>query len=405
MEVLVIKYVGAVFFSILLLAVLHNYSEQGVLSSDLPLAFLSPTGVIEHWQKGDHHIICLPDLHTYAVDSNRKRAVLVQTAKKLHGVIIVEDHMIDFGNVHSSGVYAEIKNDPLSFDANDDFTDLLSENFFAGKDRRTNSISLVLFLSSLCKKESVPVENVEFRQLWDLSLKGLSISAADAWHSIQQAIAELAQYDDGAVLNHYYKALHAHYTSYEQKNKKLFSHIAQQKTPLQTKANSFVSIALNNQYETYYSENVDDALTDRLAHKSIVDYLLRSSTCSDDDLLEAAADEIEDMSIAKKIYSLLSNYPDQLIDARILHQIYRHKDKPYIFICAGALHISCITALLVELGYKKVEAEGCFKTACNKAISCAKGGVDDLFTVSSAEPCLIVDYCERLANDAEVSVV
>lgn len=47
----------------------------------------------------------------------------------------------------------------------------------------------------------------------------------------------------------------------------------------------------------------------------------------------------------------------ELIDARIIHQIYKNRHRKDIFICAGGLHISNIIPVLIDMGYREIISE------------------------------------------------
>lgn len=61
----------------------------------------------------------------------------------------------------------------------------------------------------------------------------------------------------------------------------------------------------------------------------------------------------KDEKKAAAFYETIFNCESLLIDNRILHAIYKNRDKKVIFICAGGKHIEFVSFLLEHLGFTK----------------------------------------------------
>ncbi|MDR3647308.1 MAG: hypothetical protein P4L22_07230 [Candidatus Babeliales bacterium] len=159
------------------------------------------------------------------------------------------------------------------------------------KNNLTNCMS---YINDVCQQEHIDIANVEFRQSYILFFDTFEIDADLFLKEFQAAIKEIKEYNDSKELNNYYKQV---ISRIDKQNKKLLT-------------------SLRTSNKKYYNE------IQNLISNTQVDQFC-------EDLCD-------------------------LIDIKIIHNIYKHKNKKYIFVCAGDTHIQRINKLLTKINFHTI---------------------------------------------------
>lgn len=158
-------------------------------------------------------------------------------------------------------------------------------------------------LAKLCKGQGIPFVNAEYRHAQIFALAGQPIGGTCIMGQLNKTIATIGLYQDHEILDARYKqAIAGVQRIVAQHN--IFNIISRSQEPLMT--------------------------------------------------VLKAQEESEELE------SIIGLCDSRLVDARILHTIWAHKDRKNIFVCAGQMHISSVGGVLEELGYTKessVESE------------------------------------------------
>lgn len=209
-------------------------------------------------------------------------------------------------------------NDKL--DPNKDYSDLIPNNYMQECNAAALSLSNLLF-----NKLKVPTENIEFRFFY----QHRNTSLATSVKIIEKYIHELECYNDDQTLNKYYSSI---YTN--QMIRKIL-------VLLKSFCKQFSEISLKKFYK-------DDSI-----YCSEIDQLFAQLCWS---YPWETQKEMRGYSARKKKKGFIFYCIDcGIIEARILHSIYNHKQFKNIFVCAGGKHILNLEQSLANLGFKRID--------------------------------------------------
>lgn len=295
------------------------------------------------------HVFLLGDCH-YGKSCGSQRKYIIQAVQELDAVLVGEDMLMDFpretDDVDSyfalcqgkpyQRVVEDILKDPLSFDPN--------KNYFALGGPVGIDLECPLFsLMRACHRKSIPVINVECRQLKELSECGLHISGRMVCQHLQRILAEINTCNDNEQLNSYYKFLLQGFnacrasllfkTIFEQDaplSRSFFEHGAVFQTEL---CQAIVNLTLQNMVNTM----------SRAGEPVTKDGIIRTR--------QALSQKLTALTSLEICKEFSHNFFVFLIDARILHEVYALRYRKNVVVCAGAAHIEEVAAQLLEAGY------------------------------------------------------
>ncbi|KKQ11758.1 MAG: hypothetical protein WCS92_02065 [Candidatus Babeliales bacterium] len=325
-----------VFFAFLLLfpACLHGYFYN-----------------LQEWTNGSQTLFLFSDIHKDTTKPYPQRIELIKAAKRLNAFVIVEDRItpeiaidldtnvwmmdgwsndVEFERAKQASpirpFMLEILRDSCikisdqvikvnpNFDPNKDYSNLLPKEYLTVANQHISSLPC---LTQFCHQQRIPTKNVEFRFHEILN---------DVLEMHEKAIDELKSYHDSPILNIFYDKI----------------------------LNSTFNLELTRILSTFIARN------------PYIEYRNFSKNCSfyntQFDQLYIKACQVEGKCKPLKLPSLkerkdyiIGVYDQYLIDARILHEIYRNTQYTSIFVCAGGAHIDGISRVLPELGFRRID--------------------------------------------------
>lgn len=294
--------------------------------------FITPAAIgrtyrIIDWEKQDHHIICMIDHHHQAISPNDKkqRADISHVTKTLDAVVIAEDMAYDATSFAIN---------PLHYNANR--IAIIDPTIFSDQNCLTG-------LTHSCRSIGVDAKNCEFRFAHQLSCRQWPndpfISANQAHIVTQQALKEITGYYDCPFLYAYYQAAYNQYLHdiYQPCQKLIDAFKNETEEPIST---MLPAIVYDKKFDRIFY-NLKKRAYQALDPQHIISpSIAREYDC------------------AEKLAYIALYYNRDLLHLRILHQIWRHRDKKYIIICAGSVHMGHLANALPLLGYRKVNSVG-----------------------------------------------
>jgi hypothetical protein len=262
------------------------------------------------WNNGEQKLFLFSDLHVESSSCNKQRYDILNWAKKLNATVIVEDNYVT----------QELRKDPINYDRN---KQILSRMQLLN----LPSLTPLFGLTSLCYFAGISVENIEFRINFFSLLYGYPNSSVIMENS-NKIIKEIETYNDCKEFNQIYKdTLNKYYTVLENR-KALFDYLNKSNKSLK----DFTSSTLDNS-----DINIKNFAAEM--RQIIKEFGFKKSEKS----IKRAKDSIN---------NFLALFDMYLLDVRILHSIYKHKDKN-IIVAAGGRHIDNLNNFFTALGYKK----------------------------------------------------
>lgn len=162
------------------------------------------------------------------------------------------------------------------------------------ENQKNNYSTCMDCINSLCTKKNIAVINIEFRHANTLFMDSLEIKTQNFLNNFYSIINELKNYNDNKIINKYYSKL-------------------VKRTLKRNK--SFIDYLKNNK-NTYFN-----LIKDNLTNKQLE--IFHNDMCN-------------------------------ILDARIIHNILKHSDKKFIFICAGATHTKKIETVLKKINFQNI---------------------------------------------------
>lgn len=183
------------------------------------------------------------------------------------------------------------------------------------------------------KKAKIPIApNVDYRSLVEPSLEGDNISAQRVMARFQDAVTEIQKCDQGKALNNYYA--------------------------------STVQKILNK-------------------HKALISKLSNSTKT-----LQELTQEFPNRKNRRLFKKTVTEFDDEVIDLRLVHQIYAHRNHNPLFVFAGGNHIQRIIPVLEEsLGYKTFDVIG------DEPLYCSDGQ-----TIKASSIFSMREFAQRVSN-------
>ena len=270
--------------------------------------------MIEKWNNGSQDIYCLSDYHQSTEQRNKvcniQRMDIVDAAKKYNACVITEDTL--FHNLD------KIIRNPLNFDPNENYAQSLDESHFKVNAFETTQTP-IMGLTLYCHHAGTAVDNVEFRNLKNISLFNGFIDSKTALTFSGTIKEQILKYNDSSTLNAYYQKKINEYNTLVKPCTNFFNKLCEQNCSLK-KALSLVP------YDTELNAV-------QLPHV-----------------------QLHLMSEEERKRYIVDYYDTLLLDLRIIHSIYTHKKYPSIFVCAGGGHIDRIKPALTLMGFKQVDS-------------------------------------------------
>ena len=277
---------------------------------------------IDRWEKGPYVIFTLSDWHESIFYEkqigNQQRKEIVHAAVELGAGIIVEDM--------ACWDIEQLIGNPFEYDYNQNNNYLMPYVTH----ERNSCYTPITGLTAYCHQIRVPVHNIEFRTLGSLSLQGFSVDPQTVLSFEKKIIEEIEQYNDGPLLNDYYKKKLEEYVKSIEKMQLLF--------------------------DICYNQNA----------------------CCLQEALEKTVQEINQAcKVDKERYENLKEHCEKIIifhdaallDLRIIHSIYQRVGHGTLFVCAGGWHIENIEPALQKMGFIQKEVVGKkFQEKNNRAI-------------------------------------
>lgn len=208
------------------------------------------------------------------------------------------------------------------------------------------------YLSLLCQAQNVPVTNVEFRFPLGASIADYPVPANKVFQVINNVIKTISAFDDGPILNEFYKQTVQDYeASYKQfqetfdtifhSDESLFN--ALNKLPIATIKEIILHSSMGDKNFTRQFNINNEEEVNALIQK------IKESSELDNPWVGKAMKLILFMK-------MLSYYG--LIDCLLAHHIYISDHKVPTIVYAGAAHIVPVEQLLEKLGYSRVDLVG-----------------------------------------------
>ncbi|MDR3647309.1 MAG: hypothetical protein P4L22_07235 [Candidatus Babeliales bacterium] len=151
-------------------------------------------------------------------------------------------------------------------------------------------------INNLCKEQNIDVANIEFRHSKSLFFANLETTADKFLEDFNCLVSTIEKYNDNEIANNYYSTT---INRLLEQNKKLLN-------------------VLETNKASYFNQ-----IKDQISELDLDNF--------NEDLCD-------------------------LIDIQIVHTVLKHKDKKYIFICAGDTHIQRINKILEQINFKTIYA-------------------------------------------------
>ncbi len=293
----IIKKIIVVYFTLFLPTQAHIFEAEKWVSSD-----------------SKQTISLLGDYHLAENKENQvndtQQDIVIEVAKRLNAALILEDGKTDI---------VAFKKDPLHYDRNT-YCEFVIDN--------PTKTTLLLGFTQRCQEEGITVNNVEFR------FPDLLTSTQLLMQKLEQVKQKISSYDDGPVLNSYYRAkLQELYDFVEKPCKKLFAQLKQ----------SGANLTLTEPTIRYHH-----------SYNRALDYLWEQNRLC-----------LRDDTKLNKIHYIITGLEAKLLDLEILHAIAEQKNCPHIIICAGASHLNSIKPALEVLGFTRTHTNNPAEQTCS----------------------------------------
>jgi hypothetical protein len=319
---------------------------------------------VQEWSNGKNTLYLFSDYHepTISIATNQ-RYDLACAAKKIGAFVIVEDMLNPYelmyldketdlscqkflngdkqvtptvapalrqlfcairGDLYSS---PELSIPNLSFNPNANYSHLLPSAYLTEGNKDMTPLA---FLSLFCQKLEVPVADIEYRFFHGNESAPLESAIA----MLEKGISELRSYNDETTLNAYYASIYDN--PFFQEILSLLKSIHVQYPTL-----SFSEFL---ETDTVYSTIVDN-LWDRMFEYTVAQRV-------------ECEKFLQTNPLKAKKHQLIVYGMDCVLDARIMHAIFCHKQFENIFVCCGGMHIEGLERLLPQLGFALISTKG-----------------------------------------------
>ena len=255
-------------------------------------------------KKGNNKLICCYVTHgdqRVLPKGIKQRAAIVEIAKKIHGHVIAEDITHYDGSNSKVQEYAKDFSQKMS-KAESTIADKF-DALFAELLPKLKHDTILSNIVQNCKEQNVSVFNVECRQIRQASENGYAVSGKDIVQTFNEAIKECNE-------------------------------------------------------ELAIIEKNDDSAAKIIVHhcKSMLE-TIHATAKQYTSMLEQCPFTLKELT--DKGYTIPGILWDrELVDVRMLINIYKHKSNPNIFICTGGAHLQRIESILGALGYSQTALTG-----------------------------------------------